>query len=98
MTLCSANNLLAPLLVTLGIATSPPAMAQQTGRSEPLAIQQQGSFAVGGTVIQNPGIFDPYKPASPAGQTFRGDHAYAFFQIPVNAIFDLWVDDVAFLR
>jgi hypothetical protein len=50
----------------------------------PLVIQEQGSFAVGGTVISNPGTFDPNKP-TPEGQTFHGDHAYAFYQIPVNA-------------
>jgi len=50
----------------------------------PLMIQEQGSFAVGGTVITNPGTFDPKKP-TPAGQTFHGDHAYVFYQIPVNA-------------
>ncbi|MCC6413801.1 MAG: alpha/beta fold hydrolase [Saprospiraceae bacterium] len=49
-----------------------------------LMVQEQGSFAVGGTVITNPGTFDPYKP-TPAGQTFRGDHAYVFYQIPVKA-------------
>ena len=49
-----------------------------------LVIQEQGSFAVGGTVINNPGTFDPYNP-TPEGQTFHGDHAYVFYQIPVNA-------------
>ena len=51
---------------------------------EPIVIQEQGSFAVGGTVITNPGTFDPYNP-TPAGQTFHGDHAYVFYQIPVKA-------------
>jgi hypothetical protein len=60
------------------------AMPAEGGKSEPLVIQEQGSFAAGGTVITNPGTFDPYNP-TPAGQTFHGDHAYAFFQIPVNA-------------
>jgi hypothetical protein len=50
----------------------------------PLVIQEQGSFAIGGTVITNPGNFDPYN-QTPAGQTFHGDHAYVFYQIPVNA-------------
>lgn len=51
---------------------------------EHLLISEQGSFAVGGTVISNPGTFDPYNPV-PAGQTFRGDHAYVFYQIPANS-------------
>ncbi len=50
----------------------------------PLVIQEQGSFAVGGTVFTNAGTFDPLNP-TPAGQTFRGDHAYVFYQVPVNA-------------
>jgi pimeloyl-ACP methyl ester carboxylesterase len=49
-----------------------------------LIIREQGSFAVGGTVITNPGTFDPYKP-SPEGQTFHGDHASVFYQIPDKA-------------
>jgi len=49
-----------------------------------LVIQEQGSFAVGGTVITNPGTFDPYNQTS-EGQTFHGDHAYVFYQVPVDA-------------
>lgn len=51
----------------------------------PLVIQEQGSFAAGGQVATAPGTFDPRKPMEPAGQTYHGDHAYAFYQIPVNA-------------
>jgi hypothetical protein len=53
-------------------------------QKKPIVIQEQGSFAVGGTVITNPGTFDPIK-RTPEGQTFRGDHAYVFYQIPVKA-------------
>jgi len=55
-----------------------------TDSSDLIVIREQGSFAVGGTVITNPGTFDPHNP-TPAGQTFHGDHAYAFYQIPVGA-------------
>ena len=51
---------------------------------ELLTIQSQGSFTVGGTVITMPGGFDPTQ-GSAAGQTFHGDHAYVFYQIPVKA-------------
>jgi len=61
------------------------ARAAEPAQKEPLMIQEQGSFAVGGTVIENPGTFDPRSPAEPAGQTFHGDHAYVFYQKPVNA-------------
>ena len=58
--------------------------AQKAVGQDPILIQEQGSFAVGGKVISNPGTFDPYKP-TPSGQTFSGDHAYVFYQIPVKA-------------
>jgi len=50
----------------------------------PLVIQQQGSFAVGGTVIRSPGTYDPDRPGS-EGQTLHGDHARVFYQVPVDA-------------
>lgn len=49
----------------------------------PLTIQAQGSFAVGGTVLKTPGSYDNNKPAA-AGQSFHGDHLYAFHQVPQN--------------
>jgi len=54
------------------------------GQKKPIVIQEQGSFAVGGYVIKNPGTFNPIK-RTPEGQTFHGDHAYVFYQVPVNA-------------
>jgi hypothetical protein len=72
------------LLISTSIIASPGASFGQASKREPLVIQEQGSFAVGGTVTNNPGTFDPYKPTA-AGQTFHGDHAYVFYQIPVNA-------------
>jgi pimeloyl-ACP methyl ester carboxylesterase len=72
------------LLASCALLATSPAMAEQAAKPAPLVIQEQGSFAVGGTVITNPGTFDPYKP-TPEGQTFHGDHAYVFYQIPVNA-------------
>lgn len=55
----------------------------------PLVIEDQGSFAVGGTVKTAPGTFDPirqgaYNPkgTDPSGQTLHGDHATIFYQIP----------------
>jgi len=51
---------------------------------EPLTVVDQGSFAVGGTVIETPGTYDNDAPTAD-GQTFHGDHAYAFYQIPPDA-------------
>jgi pimeloyl-ACP methyl ester carboxylesterase len=50
-----------------------------------LTIADQGSFAVGGTMRTAPGQFDPFNPAQPQGQTYHGDHGYAFYQVPANA-------------
>lgn len=70
------------------------AIAQQTdnGKAKPLIIEEQGSFAVGGSVVTAPGTFDPikqgaYNPAGTetAGQTLHGDHAYIFYQVPAHA-------------
>jgi hypothetical protein len=71
-------------LISVSIIVSGSATAAESGKAEPLIIQEQGSFAVGGTVITNPGTFDPVK-MSPDGQTFHGDHSYVFYQIPPNA-------------
>ena len=49
-------------------------------KKKPIVIQEQGSFAVGGTVITNPGTFNPYNQTL-EGQTLHGDHAYVFYQI-----------------
>jgi len=61
-------------------------------KKQPIVILDQGSFAVGGSVITAPGTFDPIKhgafnPAnqSSEGQTLHGDHAYVFYQIPDKA-------------
>lgn len=77
-----AFSLLLFILTVLSSVQS--ASAQKPTRHEPIVIEKQGSFAVGGTVITAPGTFDPYNP-SPAGQTFHGDHAYVFYQIPMKA-------------
>ena len=53
-----------------------------------LSIARQGSFAVGGTVVTSPGVFDATaqtpagQPPSAGGQTLHGDHAYVFYQVP----------------
>jgi hypothetical protein len=71
------------LLISVGIFSCSSSSLVSSGNG-PIMIQAQGSFTVGGTVITSPGTFDPYKP-TPDGQTFRGDHAYVFYQIPEKA-------------
>jgi hypothetical protein len=52
---------------------NPDAPGQNNGNGQPLVIKEQGSFMAGGTVLTNPD-----------GNTFHGDHLYAFYQIPTN--------------
>ena len=61
-------------LISAGILCSACATNVGTGQPEPLAIREQGSFAVGGRLITDPD-----------GKTFHGDHASVSYQIPVAA-------------
>jgi pimeloyl-ACP methyl ester carboxylesterase len=70
-------------LVAMTLLISASAQVASKGKPEPLMIQEQGSFAVGGKIVTNPGTFNPRQP-TPDGQTLHGDHAYIFYQIPVN--------------
>ena len=54
------------------------------GSVPPLIIEKQGSFAIGGTVLTAPGSYRPFS-KSPDGQTYHGDHAYVFYQVPESA-------------
>ena len=76
--------MLALTLTFVGVSLSACAIADRSGNLAPMVIRDQGSFAVGGSVIANPGTFDPVK-MTPDGQTFHGDHAYVFYQIPEKA-------------
>lgn len=57
------------LLAALAFQAGAFAQQAQAQATAPLAIQAQGSFAVGGTVTQG----------------VHGDHAYVFYQVPVHA-------------
>ncbi|WP_459749139.1 alpha/beta hydrolase [Pseudomonas sp. 3A(2025)] len=73
-------------LLGLALFSTLVACATHSGDTAgPLLIQEQGSFAAGGTMTTAPGTFNPRKPMVADGQTFHGDHAYAFYQIPANA-------------
>jgi hypothetical protein len=68
-----------------GLAALCAGMTATAADRRPLSIKDQGSLLAGGTVTTQPGTFDPYSPMKPDGQTYHGDHVYAFYQIPVNA-------------
>ncbi|WP_428412620.1 alpha/beta hydrolase [Pararhizobium sp.] len=63
------------------VAIASVAFAQSASKPEPLVIQEQGSFAVGGTVSKTTGTYNNNAPNA-EGQTFHGDHAYVFYQVP----------------
>nr|WP_236590086.1 hypothetical protein [Sphingobacterium multivorum] len=54
-------------------------------KQKPLLIDEQGSFAVGGTIKTEAGHFNVNDALNPQGQTFHGDHAYVFYQKPIKA-------------
>jgi len=92
MRLPNAFGLITAAVITSACATASGNHDPGKNRPEPLMIQEQGSFAAGGTVVTAPGTFDPiqqgaFNPAGPdsAGQTLHGDHAYVFYQVPVHA-------------
>ncbi|WP_289193618.1 alpha/beta hydrolase [Bacteroides acidifaciens] len=58
--------------------------AQDGKHPAPLVIQEQGSFMVGGTIVETSGTFKFSDYLNPAGQKAYADHAYVFYQIPVN--------------
>ena len=72
------------VLKMLAICMMAGGMGVQSVYAEPLVIQEQGSFSAGGTIITAPGTFDAKKPLDSAGQTYHGDHASVFYQIPEN--------------
>ena len=72
------------ILKTLAICVMAGGLVAQSVYAEPLVIQEQGSFSAGGTIITAPGKFDAKTPLDSAGQTWHGDHASVFYQIPEN--------------
>jgi hypothetical protein len=87
-----AKLIVAFTLTLVSVSLSACAVTQRNGKLGPMVIQEQGSFSVGGTVVSEPGTFDPIKQGaynpngvSPEGQTLHGDHASVFYQIPENA-------------
>ena len=69
------KNFIVTLTLTfVCVSLSACAITGHSGKLQPIVIQEQGSFAAGGSVITNPGTFDPIK-MTPEGQTLHGDHA-----------------------
>jgi pimeloyl-ACP methyl ester carboxylesterase len=80
---CIRSFLIAAIAIT-GLVSGCASPAGSTlSAAAPLVIQSQGSLAVGGTVQTTPGTYDNDNPTA-AGQSFHGDHLYAFYQVPQN--------------
>lgn len=69
MKLRNAISLMSAVILSAACATK-----SESGKPEPLVIQEQGSFSVGGKRITDSD-----------GKTFHGDHAYVFYQVPAEA-------------
>jgi hypothetical protein len=73
------------LVSALALSTLITGVSAKSLTLEPLVIDKQGSFAIGGNIIKKEGVFNPNDFTNPAGQTLHGDHAYVFYQVPQNA-------------
>ena len=69
----SKKIILTALLIVSTWAERDVLYAQNNGNNPPLVVQEQGSFATGGTVT-----------IDKDGHQFHGDHAYVFYQKPVH--------------
>lgn len=66
------------------------AIVPLSSRSQSLIIERQGSFAAGGTTLQREGTYDNsrfvgWNEQVEAGQSYRADHAFVSYQVPVAA-------------
>lgn len=74
------------LAVALALGVLTGCSTTHTASSENvIALSDQGSFSVGGTYVTYPGTFSYDNFLAPEGQKAYGDHAYVFYQKPVNA-------------
>lgn len=70
--------------IILSLVTIVMFFVAKAQNNNPLVIQEQGVFAVGGTIVQAEGIYNPNNPKT-EGQTLHVDHATVQYQIPDNA-------------
>lgn len=63
-----------------GKQTETTVTAEPSGNA--IVLRSQGSFAIGGTVLTQPGTYNTLQPTKSDGQTLHGDHAYVSYQIP----------------
>lgn len=77
---------LSSMLLVMALCANVQAGAGNTALNEQtIVLKTQGSFTVGGETLTHEGTFSREHFLEPQGQTAYGDHAYVFYQIPVNA-------------
>lgn len=93
----SRKQFVASMVVMAALLSPVAAMADQAAKFEPLTIQEQGSFAVGGTVAKTPGTYDNNKHikavAEAALKRLKTDHIDLLYQHRVDP--DVPIEDVA---
>ena len=77
------KNLALLLLVASQITGTGAAFAQSPTKPDPLVVEEQGSFAVGGTVVTTPGTYNNNAPTA-EGQSLHGDHLYRLLPGPAE--------------
>lgn len=70
-------------LIILGLTSFISACVPNSHTSSLIKIQEQGSFAVGGSLLSASGNYNPQSKTA-EDKTFHGDHAYVFYQIPAK--------------
>lgn len=83
----SKRNAVTPLfisgiLLSTALGLSSCSTVKDSGK---IVLKEQGSFLAGGTQRTEPGTFNIGNALKPGGQTFHGDHAYIFYQVPAKA-------------
>ena len=67
MRLTECRDVLLSAFLAASLLASASSVARSASTPEPLVIQEQGSFAVGGTMTHSPGTFDPLQAACARG-------------------------------
>ncbi|EJJ29497.1 alpha/beta hydrolase [Rhizobium sp. CF142] len=78
------KNATLALLISSHLAIVGTAAAQSDQKRAPIVIADQGSFSIGGKTVATAGSYNNNAPTA-EGQTFHGDHLYAFYQVPEEA-------------
>ncbi|MDO4159408.1 MAG: alpha/beta fold hydrolase [Prevotellaceae bacterium] len=79
----SLNVVICMMAIAAATACSGERAAEATGNL-PIVLKEQGSFSVGGRVVEHGGRFDMAHCYDANGQSAYGDHACVYYQIPAK--------------